>query len=89
MKDPGLIQNDPWLEPYRATITGRMEKCVKREHDLAGEGTLQSFASGHLWFGIHRYEGGLIMREWAPNAREIYLLGDFNKWQSREDYMFS
>ena len=88
MKDPGLIRNDPWLEPYRATITGRMEKCEKRERELTGEGSLQSFASGHLWFGIHRQQGGLIMREWAPHANEIYLLGDFNSWKPREDCRF-
>ena len=88
MKEPGLIRNDPWLEPYRATITNRIEKCAKREHELAGEGSLQSFASGHLWFGIHRHDGALIMREWAPNAREIFLLGDFNMWQAKEEYKF-
>ncbi len=26
MKEPGLIRNDPWLEPYRATITRRIEE---------------------------------------------------------------
>ena len=88
MKEPGLIRNDPWLEPYRASILNRMERCVKREQELAGEGSLQSFASGHLWFGIHRHDGGLIMREWAPNASAIYLLGDFNKWQASENYRF-
>ena len=88
MKEPGLIRNDPWLEPYRATISNRMEKCAKREHELAGKGSLQSFASGHLWFGIHRHDGGLIMREWAPNASAIYLLGEFNKWQASENYRF-
>ncbi len=88
MKEPGLIRNDPWLEPYRATITSRMEKCEKREQELTGEGSPQSFASGHLWFGIHRRNEGLVLREWAPNAREIYLLGEFNNWQAREDYKF-
>jgi 1,4-alpha-glucan branching enzyme len=88
MKELGLIRNDPWLGPYRATITGRMEKCARREAELAGEGSLQSFASGHLWFGIHRCEEGLIMREWAPHATGIYLLGNFNNWQPHEEYRF-
>jgi len=89
MKEPGLIKNDPWLEPYRATIRGRMEKSEKREKELAGDGTLQSFASGHLWFGLHRQNQTWIMREWAPNATEIFLLGDFNSWTVSDEYRFS
>ena len=89
MKEPGLIKNDPWLEPYRSTINRRMEKTNAREKELAGDGSLQSFASGHLWFGLHRREKGWVMREWAPNATEIFLLGVFNDWEIREDYRFT
>jgi len=55
---------------------------------LSGDGTLQSFASGHLWFGLHRQENGWVMREWAPNATEIFLTGSFNGWQIDEAYRF-
>lgn len=88
MKDPDLIRNDPWLEPYRSVIKTRMEKCERREHELCRGESLQSFASGHLWFGIHREKEGLVIREWAPSAREIFLLGDFNEWKIREDFRF-
>ena len=70
MKEPGLIRNDPWLEPYRSTILKRMDQAVGREQELVGDGTLQSFASGHLWFGLHRNETGWIVREWK---RFFYL----------------
>jgi 1,4-alpha-glucan branching enzyme len=65
-----------------------MEKTISREHDLTGSGSLQSFASGHLWFGLHPLEKGWVMREWAPNAREIFLIGAFNDWQVNEAYRF-
>lgn len=30
---------------------------------------------------IHN-EGGYVYREWAPNAKNLYLLGDFNGWSN-------
>ncbi len=88
MKNPELIQHDPWLEPYKETIIRRMVKTLAREKELAGENTLRSFASGHLWFGLHRHENGWVMREWAPNASEIYMIGTFNGWQVQENFRF-
>jgi len=85
---PELIQNDPWLEPYGEAIVRRMNKTFEREKLLAGASSLQSFASGHLWFGLHRQEKGWVMREWAPNAKEIFLTGTFNDWQLQEGYRF-
>jgi len=88
MDDPGLIKNDPWLEPYRAAIVRRMEKARTREAELTGDKSLQSFASGHLWFGLHGLDQAWVMREWAPNATEIYLIGTFNNWQPGDKYRF-
>ena len=89
MNDLDLIQKDPWLEPFRSTIERRQQKTVAREKELAGESSLQSFASGHLYFGLHKTGDGWIMREWAPNAREIFLVGTFNDWQVRDDFRFA
>ena len=88
MNDPGLIKNDPWLEPYRAAIVRRMEKARVREAELTGKKSLQSFASGHLWFGLHGLDQAWVMREWAPNATEIFLIGTFNNWQPSDKYRF-
>lgn len=38
------------------------------------------FANGHLYFGIHPIKGGWVYREWAPEARSLALIGEFNKW---------
>ena len=85
---PRLIQNDPWLEPYKDAIVRRMKKALEREEQLAGKSTLQSFASGHLWFGLHRQNKDWVIREWAPHATEIFLTGSFNNWQIEEKYRF-
>jgi 1,4-alpha-glucan branching enzyme len=89
MESPLLIKNDPWLEPYGEVIIRRMNKTIQREKDLAGKDSLKTFASGHLWFGLHRKENGWIMREWAPNATAIFLIGDFNRWKAQEKFRFT
>jgi len=85
-----LITNDPWLEPYSAAIEGRHEYALAKERELTGGGqrSLSDFASGYLYFGLHRSAEGWTLREWAPNATAIYLIGTFNGWQKREDYRF-
>ena len=37
------------------------------------------FDSYHT-FGNKRMEGGVRFTVWAPNAREIAVVGDFNDW---------
>ncbi|KAA6306348.1 1 4-alpha-glucan branching enzyme GlgB, partial [termite gut metagenome] len=48
--------------------------------------TLSEFASGYLYFGLHRTKDGWIFREWAPNATQIYLIGTFTDWKENEKY---
>jgi len=88
MNLPDLIKNDPWLEPYQSVIIGRKDKTITRKKDLTGEGTLRSFASGHLFFGLHKHKNRWILREWAPNATAIYLIGTFNSWQRDDAFRY-
>jgi len=83
-----LIQDDPWLEPYEGAINGRHQHALDKEKELTGNGkhTLSDFASGYLYFGLHRTDKGWTFREWAPNATDIYLVGDFNNWEERKEY---
>ena len=85
--DLKLIQNDSWLEPYRHAIEGRYNYAIQREKELTGgKQKLSDFASGYLYFGLHKTADGWIFREWAPNATEIFLIGDFNNWQREDKY---
>ena len=89
IKHIGLVESDPWLEPYENTIRGRHEHAVWKIGQLTngGKSTLSDFATGHLYFGLHRTaRGGWVFREWAPNATAIYLIGDFNDWKEDEKY---
>ncbi len=83
----GIIARDPWLEPYAPAIEGRYQRVLDKERELTrGKISLGEFATGHLYFGLHRTRRNWIFREWAPNAKEIYLIGDFNGWQEKAEY---
>ncbi|MDE5838459.1 MAG: 1,4-alpha-glucan-branching enzyme, partial [Paramuribaculum sp.] len=87
-KTLNLIKNDPWLEPYAPAIIGRHEDAVKKESELIGaSGSLDDFANAHNYFGLHRTaDGGWVFREWAPNATEVTLIGDFSDWKEQVRY---
>lgn len=82
-----LVKNDPWLEPFNDAIEGRHQAVVNKINELTGgKTTLADFAEGHNYFGLHRTARGWVFREWAPNATDIYLIGDFNQWTESEEY---
>ena len=82
-----IIENDPWLTPYSGAIEGRHDHALWRESQLTGgKMSLKDFASGYLYYGLQRVEGGWVFREWAPNATEIFLIGDFSGWEEQERF---
>ena len=87
-KHIGLVQNDGYLEPFEEAIRGRHDHAVWKINQLTrnGKKSLEDFASGYDYFGLHKTARGWVFREWAPNATEIYLVGDFNNWEENEKY---
>ncbi len=83
-----IIKNDPWLEPHAKAIEGRHAYYEKRLADLTqgGKISLSDFATGHLYFGLHKTDEGWVFREWAPRATGIFLVGTFNQWQRLESF---
>ena len=82
-----IVKDDPWLAPYNDAIQGRHDHVLNKMAELTGGKTsLSDFADGHLYFGLHREGRNWVFREWAPNATDIYLIGDFNEWKESEDY---
>ena len=86
----GIVKNDPWLQPYSQTIEERYNRLSDKEKELTqgGKLSLSDFASGYLYFGLHKTETHWVIRELAPNATEIYLIGTFNNWQRLEGFKF-
>lgn len=85
-----LIDNDSWLEPFGSSITHRFEKTKSKLNDIRkNNATLSDSVNGHLYFGLHREKSSWVIREWAPNATSIYLIGDFSNWEPLEKYRFN
>ncbi|MDE5788393.1 MAG: alpha amylase C-terminal domain-containing protein [Bacteroidaceae bacterium] len=84
-----LLRNDKYLAEYAAAIEGRHQFALDKISELTNNGStsLSDFADGYLYFGLHRtVTGGWVLREWAPNATEIYLVGDFSDWKEMPKY---
>ncbi len=88
VKHIGIVAHDQYLEPYEDAIKGRHNHAEWKIDQLTqhGKQSLSDFANGHEYFGLHKVRGGWVFREWAPNATDIYLVGDFNDWKESEDY---
>ena len=83
MKKLSIIQEDPWLDPYVHDVYERFQRYKRVRKEIEDvEGGLLDFARGHYYYGINfdTEKGGWTYREWAPNARHLYLTGDFNEW---------
>ena len=83
-----LVKNDSWLKPYEKAIVGRHQFTIDKEAELTDNGkqTLSDFASGYLYFGLHKTIDGWVFREWAPNATDMFLVGTFNNWEENKSY---
>ncbi|MEX0885202.1 MAG: alpha amylase C-terminal domain-containing protein [Phycisphaeraceae bacterium] len=80
-----LIDADPWLEPYAEALRHRHEHYRAMLERIAPGGDLTGEISlGHRYFGFNRGErdgrAGVWYREWAPEARQLALIGAFNDW---------
>ncbi len=80
---PGLVLADSWLAPYEGEIKARLRLFdAQMERICRRSGSLLHFASAYKRLGFNRdaATGEWVYREWAPGARALYLIGDFNGW---------
>ena len=83
-----IIKHDLWLEPFEEAINGRYRYVLGKKSELTngGKQSLSDFATGYLYFGLHKTSQGWVFREWAPNATQIYLIGTFSNWKEDQAY---
>ncbi len=82
-----LLQSDPYLKPYENIIARRLLNIETTEKRLtAGQINLADVAAGHEYFGLHYADEHWVLREWAPNANQIFLVGNMTGWQQKEEF---
>lgn len=77
-----VLNLDPWLEPFLPSIAHRHGRFEQWKDTIAQyEGGYDKFSRGYEKFGLNvDANGEITYREWAPNAKEAYLIGDFSKF---------
>ncbi|TFK55591.1 glycoside hydrolase [Heliocybe sulcata] len=86
--DPQTILDvDPWLVENTAAIVARHDVFRKWKDSIEQhEGGYDAFSKGYLKMGLNVAQDGTVTyREWAPNAVDAVLTGDFNGW-NRESH---
>ncbi|MCB1049290.1 MAG: alpha amylase C-terminal domain-containing protein [Acidobacteria bacterium] len=74
---------DPSLEAYRGFIYRRLERVLKRlDRFTEQDGGLIQAANAHQHFGLHPHPEGWILREWAPNAVDVFILCAATHWKA-------
>ena len=70
-------------------------KKIPDYEDIIDINNIDKFKRGELYdsynfLGSHksRYKGkiGICFNVWAPNAKNVYLVGDFNNWEKSENF---
>jgi 1,4-alpha-glucan branching enzyme len=83
--DPkSVLQLDPWLVDCVDSI-GHRYRLFKKWKDTIeqSEGGYDQFSKGYLKFGLNvASDCTVTYREWAPNAKEAVLIGDFSELYS-------
>ncbi len=85
------LLDDPWLSPFADAIRGRAQRATDTIKRLTGGASdvkaLARFANAHEYYGLHRTTEGWVFREWAPNATQIWLVGEFSNWEMLPEFM--
>ena len=93
-----IYDTDGWLAPWKEAIEARHAHILADRDRLVdnvcgkpadGKRRLSDAANNHNYYGLHRTEDGWVLREWAPGATRMYLIGDFNNWKRLSGYAFS
>lgn len=81
LKAQAILTLDGYLEPFIPSIQRRYEKLKQWKDSIeTHEGGYDNFSKGYRRFGINvQPNGEIVYREWAPNAKEAFFIGEFSE----------
>ena len=86
-----IYEADPGLAPFKEAIDSRCRRILDARDKIVGQsgGSLRDSINNHLYYGLHKEpDGSWVIREWAPDASRIFLIGEFNNWKRTGAYEF-
>lgn len=81
-----IFHEDSYLTPYIPIFQEiyKREKQLLKKINKAYKNGLDTFSRGYNYYGIFEDETHYIVREWLPEAKAVFLMGDFNFWNREE-----
>ncbi|CDF90165.1 ZYBA0S06-02190g1_1 [Zygosaccharomyces bailii CLIB 213] len=85
----GVVEFDGWLRPFAHVLSERRYLGDKWYYDITHattDGSYQSLSKfardSYKSYGLHadKKTGEIRYKEWAPNAKQAFLIGEFNNW---------
>ena len=86
MKPKMIYETDPYLMPFKEAVDARHARILAARRHIARDGRLTDALNNHLYYGLHHEGREWVLREWAPNANRIYLIGECNNWKRTGAY---
>jgi 1,4-alpha-glucan branching enzyme len=76
-----VLDQDGYLEPNVDALLNRHASFAKWKGTIEEhEGGYENFMKGYLKFGLNvASNGAVVYREWAPNAVQANVIGDFSR----------
>lgn len=90
MEKSEIWELDAYLKPFKPVLWRRHQMRLNKALEITGaHDCLAHAVNNHLYYGVHRTDRGWVCREWAPNARAMYLTGECNGWGKDPSYAFT
>lgn len=83
-----LLESDRLLTRFESIIKRRSERAVIKELEFTNrKKKLSDCFNSYLYYGLNKTGDSWIFRELAPNATSVYLIGEFNNWEVKEEFL--